>query len=165
MSVHLRLDRDTSVHLRLDRDTSVHLRLDRDTSVHLHRAVTQRRPALTVRFLTKRYIGEYDHHGDQPPYKYELMVDGEPVLFELLDTCPKTAGEMPSTKTLDWADGFLLVYSITDRDSFSYIKRLRSHMAQWRREGGPAAAATPMVLVGNKGDMIHLRQVGNEEGV
>ena len=47
--------------------------------------------ALTVRFLTKRYIGEYDHHGDQPPYKYELMVDAEPVLFELLDTCAKVS--------------------------------------------------------------------------
>ncbi|KAF0291336.1 Ras-like protein family member 11A [Amphibalanus amphitrite] len=119
--------------------------------------------ALTVRFLTKRYIGEYDHHGDQPPYKYELMVDSEPVLFELLDTCAKTAGELPSTKTLDWADGFLLVYSITDRESFSYIKRLHAHISQWRREAGPAATA-PMVLVGNKGDMIHLRQVGYEEG-
>ena len=76
----------------------------------------------------------------------------------------QTAGELPSAKTLDWADGLLLVYSITDRESFTYIKRLHAHISQWRREAGPAAAAAPMVLVGNKGDMIHLRQVGYEEG-
>lgn len=44
--------------------------------------------ALIVRFLTKRYIGEYDHQTENR-YKHEAMVDGEPVLFEILDTCPK----------------------------------------------------------------------------
>ena len=44
--------------------------------------------ALTVRFLTKRYIGEYDHQSETR-YKHEILVDGEPVLFEICDTCPK----------------------------------------------------------------------------
>ncbi|XP_046808542.1 ras-related and estrogen-regulated growth inhibitor [Lucilia cuprina] len=44
--------------------------------------------ALIVRFLTKRYIGEYDHQTENR-YKHEALVDGEPVLFEILDTCPK----------------------------------------------------------------------------
>ena len=65
--------------------------------------------ALAVRFLTKRYIGEYDHqsgivivmsgiiqHGStliayvtETRYKHEILVDGEPILFEICDTCPK----------------------------------------------------------------------------
>ncbi|CAH2227663.1 jg23411, partial [Pararge aegeria aegeria] len=43
---------------------------------------------LTVRFLTKRYIGEYDHQ-QESKYKHETLLDGEPILFEILDTCPK----------------------------------------------------------------------------
>lgn len=40
--------------------------------------------ALTVRFLTKRYIGEYDHQIESR-YKSEVLVDSEPVIFEVLD--------------------------------------------------------------------------------
>ena len=29
---------------------------------------------------------------------------------------------MPLTDTILWADGFILVYSITDRNSFNYIR-------------------------------------------
>ncbi|XP_073974593.1 ras-related and estrogen-regulated growth inhibitor isoform X2 [Rhodnius prolixus] len=87
-------------------------------------------------------------------YKHEVLVDGEPVLFEILDTCPKNEDELPSNDTLNWADGCLLVYAITDRISFNYIRRVRELMCEM----------TPVVLVGNKGDMVHLRQVSTDEG-
>lgn len=109
--------------------------------------------ALTVRFLTKRYIGEYDHQAENR-YKYEVLVDGEPVLFEILDTCPKSEEETPAVESLHWADGFLLVYSITDRRSFNYVRRVKQLLP----------GDTPLALVGNKGDMVHLRQVSTEEG-
>ncbi|TGZ32338.1 Ras-related and estrogen-regulated growth inhibitor [Temnothorax longispinosus] len=63
---------------------------------------------LTVRFLTRRYIGEYDHQSETR-YKHEVLVDGEPILFEILDTCPKSENELPSMETLR-ADGLLLIY-------------------------------------------------------
>lgn len=109
--------------------------------------------ALIVRFLTKRYIGEYDHQAENR-YKHEAMVESEPVLFEILDTCPKT-GEENLTDLVQWADGLLLVYSITDRDSFIYIRKL---MAELHSD-------TPVALVANKVDMVHLRLVSSEEGV
>uniref|UniRef100_A0A8D8W2L9 small monomeric GTPase n=1 Tax=Cacopsylla melanoneura TaxID=428564 RepID=A0A8D8W2L9_9HEMI len=74
--------------------------------------------ALIVRFLTRRYIGEYDHQSDSR-YKGEVLVDGDTVLFEILDTCPKSIEELPSRDTIHWADGILLVYAITDRESFT----------------------------------------------
>ncbi|XP_055701394.1 ras-related and estrogen-regulated growth inhibitor isoform X1 [Phlebotomus papatasi] len=115
--------------------------------------------ALTVRFLTKRYIGEYDHHSENR-YRHEAVVDNEPVLFEILDTCPKADEdeEQPTTnqtEAVQWADGLLLVYSITDRRSFNYIRRTRGNLQQ---------ETPPVVLVGNKVDMIHGRQVSTEEG-
>lgn len=110
--------------------------------------------ALTVRFLTRRYIGEYDHQADTR-YKHEVLVDSEPILFEILDLCPKSEDELPSTDTLHWADGFLLVYSITDRQSFNYVRKVKEALECFD---------TPITLVGNKGDMVHLRQVSTDEG-
>ncbi|KAK6627624.1 hypothetical protein RUM43_002526 [Polyplax serrata] len=110
--------------------------------------------ALTVRFLTRRYIGEYDHQADTR-YKNEVLVDSEPILFEILDTCPKNEEELPSSDTLHWADGFLLVYSITDRQSFNYVRKVKEMLDCYD---------TPLTLVGNKADMVHLRQVSADEG-
>ena len=79
--------------------------------------------ALVVRFLTKRYIGEYDHK-EEKRYKNEVLVDGDPVIFEIVDLCPRHNDDLPSLDTLTWADGVVLVYSITDRASFNFIKQV-----------------------------------------
>lgn len=57
-------------------------------------------------------------------------------------------------ESIQWADGVLLVYSITDRQSFNYIKRAKMEIQ----------SDIPVSLVGNKVDMIHLRQVSADEG-
>lgn len=110
--------------------------------------------ALSVRFLTRRYIGEYDHQAETR-YKHEVLVDNEPVLYEILDTCPKNDDDLPPSDTINWADGLLLVYSITDRRSLNYLKRVGSIIAE---------SDIPVYIVGNKNDMVHLREVSAEEG-
>lgn len=67
--------------------------------------------------------------------------------------------EMPSMETLQWADGLLLVYSITDRTSFNFVRKAKEALAVADPE-----AAMPLAMVGNKADMVHLRQVSAEEG-
>lgn len=67
--------------------------------------------------------------------------------------------ELPSMETLQWADGLLLVYSITDRNSFNFVRKAKEALAVADPE-----AAMPLALVGNKADMVHLRQVSAEEG-
>ena len=73
--------------------------------------------------MTKRYIGEYDHQ-EEKRYKNEVLVDGDPVIFEIVDLCPRHNDDLPSLETLSWADGVVLVYSITDRASFNFIKQV-----------------------------------------
>ncbi|KAJ3634540.1 hypothetical protein MTP99_007495 [Tenebrio molitor] len=110
--------------------------------------------ALSVRFLTKRYIGEYDHQSESR-YKHEVLVDNEPVLYEILDTCPKNEDDLPSTDIINWADGLLFVYSVTDKCSFTYLKRVGSLITD---------SDIPVYIVANKNDMVHLREVSAEEG-
>lgn len=53
-----------------------------------------------------------------------------------------------------FADGILLVYSITDRESFNFIRKVKEELH----------SDTVVVLVGNKVDMVHLRQISTDEG-
>lgn len=76
---------------------------------------------------------------------------------------------MPRDDVVQWADGFLLIYSITDRLSFNLLKILRQHIYENKQvprdtSGQNTPPQIPMVVVANKSDLIHLRQVSTEEG-
>lgn len=58
-----------------------------------------------------------------------------------------------------WGDGFVIVYDITDRGSFEEVAPLRSLLEEVKKP-----KTVPLVLVGNKSDLDHARQVGTEEG-
>ncbi|XP_049791952.1 uncharacterized protein LOC126199215 isoform X2 [Schistocerca nitens] len=66
--------------------------------------------ALVVRFITKRYIGEYDPTLEKV-YHFQTVMDGEAVLFEILDTAGQShepVGEAPvvlvGNKTDQWGE-------------------------------------------------------------
>ena len=66
----------------------------------------------------------------------------------------------PLSRCVQWADGFLLVYSITDYDSYQAIRPLYQHIRKVHPD-----ARVPVVIVGNKGDLLHARQVQTHDGV
>uniref|UniRef100_A0AAY4CXT5 small monomeric GTPase n=1 Tax=Denticeps clupeoides TaxID=299321 RepID=A0AAY4CXT5_9TELE len=80
--------------------------------------------ALTVRFLTRRFIGEY---GDiESIYSHNDKIDGREISFNIWDSLyPQNCGtpESVSDKQLQWADGVILVYSICDRSSFKVVQQ------------------------------------------
>lgn len=53
----------------------------------------------------------------------------------------------------------MLIYSVTSRKSFDAL-----HDIKRRIEEGKKATHVPMVVLGNKSDMTHVRQVTNDEG-
>lgn len=60
-----------------------------------------------------------------------------------------------------WADGFLLIYSVTDRNSFSLLHDFQNLLIRLRTSD----EATPIVLVANKTDCPPFaRKVAVEEG-
>ncbi|KAK1159695.1 ras-related and estrogen-regulated growth inhibitor [Acipenser oxyrinchus oxyrinchus] len=117
--------------------------------------------ALCVRFITKRFIGEYDHK-KEVTYRCRKVVDKEAIDLEILDTAnKKCVGPAASSleSSIKWGDGFLIMYSVTDRSSFesvSRLKRLIDHVKQ--------TLGIPTVIVANKCDMENGRVVRMEEG-
>ncbi|KAG7473258.1 hypothetical protein MATL_G00093810 [Megalops atlanticus] len=119
--------------------------------------------ALTVRFLTRRFIGEY---GDiESIYTHNVLVDGREITLSIWDSscsedqcCESSLQE----RRVQWADGFVLVYSICDRSSFNTVAKMVQHIKA--AKGLQGAEKVPIVIVGNKRDLQHRRTVTSEEG-
>ncbi|ESO89345.1 hypothetical protein LOTGIDRAFT_75364, partial [Lottia gigantea] len=105
--------------------------------------------ALIVRYLTRRFIGDYDPEMNGI-FKHNTVIDGKQVAIHIMDTV--------WNDNVIWADGFLLVYSVTDRESFITVQELVGNL---RLERGDDRI--PILLVGNKCDLIHMRQVTLQE--
>uniref|UniRef100_A0A671LGC1 small monomeric GTPase n=1 Tax=Sinocyclocheilus anshuiensis TaxID=1608454 RepID=A0A671LGC1_9TELE len=90
--------------------------------------------SLTVRFLTRRFIGEY---GDiESIYSHIDKTDGREIALNIWDSlypqsCETT--ESISDKQLQWADGVILVYSICDRSSFEVVRQQVQLIRQTRK--------------------------------
>ena len=65
-------------------------------------------------------------------------------------------------KRVQWAEGFVLVYSICDRASFNTVTRLIQSIKSTKDYLG--IKKVPIVIVGNKRDLHHQRTVLSEEG-
>ncbi|XP_070807135.1 ras-related and estrogen-regulated growth inhibitor-like protein [Pituophis catenifer annectens] len=119
--------------------------------------------ALTVRFLTRRFIGEYGNI--ESIYNHNVKMAGQRASFNIWDSaCPQVANLQSylNEKQLHWADGFIIVYSICDRASFAFARRQLHWLRRSKRRNG--AGKVPIVLVGNKRDLAHQRAVSSEEG-
>ncbi|OPJ70354.1 ras-like protein family member 12 isoform C [Patagioenas fasciata monilis] len=116
--------------------------------------------ALTVKFLTKRFISEYDPNLEDT-YASEELVDQQPVLLKVMDTADQD-GPGNCERYLHWASAFLVVYSIDNRESFEGCQRYLEILAQHMRG---CQCRSPVLLLGNKLDMEQYRQVPAAEGM
>ncbi|KAK3516760.1 hypothetical protein QTP70_022557 [Hemibagrus guttatus] len=121
--------------------------------------------ALVVRFLTKRFIGDYERNAGNL-YSREVQIDGEQVAIQVQDTpgVQVNANGLSCTEhvrcSIQWADAVVMVYSVTDSHSFDLISQLHqlvSHVYADR-------PAPPVILLANKADMVHVRRVEAQQG-
>ncbi|XP_060709080.1 ras-related and estrogen-regulated growth inhibitor-like protein [Hemiscyllium ocellatum] len=118
--------------------------------------------ALTVRFLTRRFIGEY---GDiESIYSYNGTVAGRKVSFNIWDSCYEQDlnQNFVKEKQIQWANGFVLVYSICDRASFNIVQQQIQVIKSMKHY--PGIDTAPIIIVGNKRDLCHQRMVSSQEG-
>ncbi|XP_037308607.2 ras-related and estrogen-regulated growth inhibitor-like protein [Pungitius pungitius] len=116
--------------------------------------------AITVRLLTRRFIGEY---GDiESIYSHSF---GREFTLNIWDS-PYSEDLSSETslfeKKVQWADCYVLVYSICDRASFNSVSRLIETIKSTKDYVN--ADKGPIVIVGNKRDLHHRRTVLSEEG-
>ncbi|XP_061078364.1 ras-like protein family member 12 [Conger conger] len=116
--------------------------------------------ALTVKFLTRRFITEYDPYLEDT-YSSEETVDQQPVIVKVMDTTDQD-GPVDCERYLAWASAFLVVYSIAERHTFEgcqpYLDILALHSSG-------ETPQPPVILLGNKVDIERYRQVSRCEGV
>ncbi|XP_032236726.2 ras-related and estrogen-regulated growth inhibitor [Nematostella vectensis] len=117
--------------------------------------------AMTVRFLTKRFIGEYDPNIGSV-YHHTVCLGGQEVNVHILDL----GGELTECQRMKeasilWGDAFLLVYSITSLQSFTDISCIIQHLTAMRTQGSHALLA----IVANKTDAESQREVSTSDGV
>ncbi|KAF5347422.1 hypothetical protein D9758_011261 [Tetrapyrgos nigripes] len=122
--------------------------------------------ALTIQFFKGRFIDEYDPTLEDS-YRKECLIDDEVAVLDVLDTAGQEEYEALREQYMRSGEGFLLVYSITSRESFELINRfyqqiIRVKDTDW--DQGIRRGGVPIVLVGNKCDLEGERQVGMNEG-
>ncbi|XP_039259435.1 uncharacterized protein LOC120335881 [Styela clava] len=123
--------------------------------------------AMSVRFVTKRFIGEYDPTLENI-YQHYVVVGGTPVLFEIMDTAGQEENELMMEEKIRWADAFILVYAINDQTSFEELPRFKvtiTHtIAQMSHQHKQVQPEPVITIVGNKTDLEPDRMVDRLRG-
>eukprot|EP00486_Rosalina_sp_Unknown_P016042 CAMPEP_0201593352 /NCGR_PEP_ID=MMETSP0190_2-20130828/190982_1 /ASSEMBLY_ACC=CAM_ASM_000263 /TAXON_ID=37353 /ORGANISM="Rosalina sp." /LENGTH=147 /DNA_ID=CAMNT_0048052503 /DNA_START=21 /DNA_END=461 /DNA_ORIENTATION=+ len=116
--------------------------------------------ALTIRLVTDNFLEEYDPTIEDS-YCKQVPVDGIPALLDILDTAGQEEFSSMQDQWMREGQGFLLVYSITNAQTFDEVELLREKILR-TKDCDPAHI--PIVLVGNKCDLENDRQVPKEKG-
>jgi len=115
--------------------------------------------AIALRLISGSFIEHYDPTVEDSHRKI-VFVDNSACLLEIVDTCglQDTFAQLRDL-LISQQQGFLMVYSITCRQSFHEIDTCREKTIRIINED-----LVSMILVGNKCDMETYRQVTTEEG-
>jgi GTPase KRas len=114
--------------------------------------------ALTIQLIQNHFVDEYDPTIEDS-YRKHAILDGEAVILDVLDTAGQEEYSAMREQYMRTGEGFLLVYSVTSRSSFDEIAQYHQQILRVKD-----ADVYPMVIVANKCDLVHDRQVSVEEG-
>jgi GTPase KRas len=112
--------------------------------------------ALTIQFISNKFTDEYDPTIEDS-YRKQMTVNEQICLLEVMDTA---GTEDLQSYYINQGEGFVIVYSITNRRSFEAIDQLREQIIN----GKYSEAKTPIVVCGNKCDLKDAREVQLYEG-
>ncbi|XP_031554695.1 ras-related protein Rap-2b-like [Actinia tenebrosa] len=113
---------------------------------------------LTVQFVTGQFVEKYDPTIEDF-YRKEIEVDNTPSILEILDTAGTEQFASMRDLYIKNGQGFLLVYSIINRQTFADLKPMRSQILRVK-----GSENVPIILVGNKNDIYDEREVSVNEG-
>ncbi|KAF9196897.1 Ras GTPase [Haplosporangium sp. Z 27] len=114
--------------------------------------------ALTIQFIQSHFVDEYDPTIEDS-YRKQCVIDDEVALLDVLDTAGQEEYSAMREQYMRSGEGFLLVYSITSRNSFEEISTFYQQILRVKDKD-----FFPIILVANKCDLEHERQVSTHEG-
>ncbi|KAG0093075.1 Ras GTPase [Podila epicladia] len=114
--------------------------------------------ALTIQFIQSHFVDEYDPTIEDS-YRKQCVIDDEVALLDVLDTAGQEEYSAMREQYMRSGEGFLLVYSITSRNSFEEISTFYQQILRVKDKD-----FFPIILVANKCDLESERQVSTHEG-
>ncbi|XP_068633171.1 ras-related protein M-Ras-like [Battus philenor] len=114
--------------------------------------------AITIQFFQKLFVTDYDPTIEDS-YIQHTEVDGQWCILDVLDTAGQEEFSAMREQYMRKGDGFLLVYSVTDVQSYENIRHFHTQILRVKdRE------SYPMLVAANKVDLVHARVVSEEAG-
>ena len=92
-------------------------------------------------------------------YRKQCVIDDEVALLDVLDTAGQEEYSAMREQYMRTGEGFLLVYSMTSRESFEEIMMFQQQILRVKDKD-----YFPIIVVGNKCDLEHERKVSTEGG-
>lgn len=89
--------------------------------------------AITNRFVIGRWIEKYDPTIEES-YQTTVDIDGKALQVEILDTAGQDEYRPLRETFMHTGDGFLLVYSITDDQTFEELRGIREQILRVHRD-------------------------------
>uniref|UniRef100_F1LQ62 small monomeric GTPase n=1 Tax=Rattus norvegicus TaxID=10116 RepID=F1LQ62_RAT len=117
--------------------------------VHIARAAVGRLP---------QFVEDYEPT-KADSYRKKVVLDGEEVQIDILDTAGQEDYAAIRDNYFRSGEGFLLVFSITEHESFTATAEFREQILRVKAEEDKI----PLLVVGNKSDLEERRQVPVEE--
>ncbi|KPJ16696.1 Ras-related protein Rap-2a [Papilio machaon] len=114
--------------------------------------------ALTVQFVSGCFMEKYDPTIEDF-YRKEIEVDNSPCVLEILDTAGTEQFASMRDLYIKNGQGFVVVYSLTNHQTFQDIKPMKELITRVK-----GSERVPILLVGNKADLEHQREVSQAEG-
>lgn len=113
---------------------------------------------LTIQLIQSHFVDEYDPTIEDS-YRKQCVIDDEVALLDVLDTAGQEEYSAMREQYMRTGEGFLLVYSITSKQSFDEIRTFQQQILRVKDKD-----YFPMVVVGNKCDLDGEREVTRQEG-
>ncbi|KAI5960968.1 RHB1 [Candida pseudojiufengensis] len=114
--------------------------------------------SMTVRFVEDHFVESY-YPTIENQFSKNLKFKNQEYAIEVLDTAGQDEYSMMNEKHLIGIHGYLLVYSVTSRQSFELIEIIRDKILN-----SIGNENIPLVLIGNKNDLNFQRQVSFDDG-
>ncbi|KXG47521.1 Small GTPase superfamily, Rab type [Penicillium griseofulvum] len=127
---------------------------------------------LTIQLIQSHFVDEYDptiegcsnnmadsESSSADSYRKQCVIDDEVALLDVLDTAGQEEYSAMREQYMRTGEGFLLIYSITSRQSFEEIMTFQQQILRVKDKD-----YFPIIVVANKCDLEKERVVSEQEG-